>query len=135
MSVAHGQSVHWTSFEHLNDSLRFKKKPLMIFVHTEWCKYCKMQENTAYKDVDLSRLLNKNFYCLRLNAEETDDITFLNRIYAFHSYSGYNQLAEIIGKQNGRLIFPTTVLINTDLQVFKRLQGLQKAKSLIQLIQ
>ena len=94
-----------------------------------------MQENTAYKDVDLSRLLNKNFYCLRLNAEETDDITFLNRIYAFHSYSGYNQLAEIIGKQNGRLIFPTTVLINTDLQVFKRLQGLQKAKSLIQLIQ
>lgn len=129
--LVHGQSVvQWTAFEHLNDSLRNEKKPLMIFIHTEWCKYCDMQENIVFQQAKIASLLSQNFYCLRLEAEGSDEIKFLNRRYAFQSGSGYHQLAELLGKKNGSLIFPTTVLVNKDLQIYTRLQGLQTAADL-----
>lgn len=130
----HGQSVQWTSFENLNDSLKTGKKSLLVFIYTDWCKYCKIQENTTFRDSNLIRRLNENYYCLRLNAEDKRDISFLNRTYPFHTSKGYNALAELLGSENGRLSFPTTVLIDENLDLFERLQGFQSAEYLLQMI-
>ena len=65
-AVSQAQTIQWTAFSHLSDSLRAQKKPLMIFIHTDWCKYCKMQENTSFKDPELSEQLNQHFYCIKL---------------------------------------------------------------------
>ncbi|GAA5042662.1 hypothetical protein GCM10011506_45410 [Marivirga lumbricoides] len=129
------QSVNWTSFEHLGDSLRTERKPLLIFIHTDWCKYCEMQENLTFEDNPLAAILNKDYYCLKINAESKDNINFLGRIYKFNVSGGYHQLAEMLGKNEEGLIFPATIIINKDLQVVNRLQGFQKAKKLIEITQ
>lgn len=133
--VAHGQSIRWTDFEQLSDSLRVTQRPLLVFIHTDWCKYCKMQENITFQHSDVIDQLNKDYYCLRLNAEDKQDIAFLNRVYRFRSLDGQHELAKFLGKENGELIFPTTVVIKDNLQVFIRRQGLQKAEDLLQILQ
>jgi len=124
------QTINWTSFEQLNDSLRTQSKPLLIFIEADWCKFCKMQDNTTFKDPDLVQIINENFYSLRLNGESKNDISFLNRKYQYHTTNGYNELAEMLGKQDGELTFPTTVLIKPGMQGIQRLTGFQDSQYL-----
>lgn len=127
------QEISWTSFEHLNDSLRKERKPLMIYVYTDWCKYCKMQDNSTFNDTELSKYLSSNFYCLKLNAEEKNDIIFLNRTYRFKSSgagTGQHELAEFLAKENGDVHFPATIFLSTELEFREKLIGFQSVKEI-----
>lgn len=131
------QTLQWTSFEHLNDSLRKQRRPLMIFIHTDWCKYCKMMEVKTFTDPVIVNTLNKNFYCLDLNAEDIRTLTFLNRKYKFKPSgvnTGVQELAEMLGTEKGRLSYPTTVFFDQNLQVQHRIVGVLEAKKLQQLL-
>lgn len=119
---AQGQSIQWTAFEHLGDSLRTERKPLLVFIQTSWCKFCKMQEHTTFADKDLTQELNRKFYLLRLDAESKADILFLGRTYPFNP-NGYHELAETLAKGNGEITFPTTLLFSENLQLLKRYSG------------
>ncbi|WP_460518894.1 thioredoxin family protein [Cyclobacterium sediminis] len=125
-----GQTISWTSLENLKDSLRSNPKPIMIFIHTDWCKYCKMQENITFQKPSLAASLSKKFYCIKINAESREELIFLGRKYKPGISGGYHALAKILGAKNGRLVFPTTVFYAPLSQSFERLQGFQTAKTL-----
>ncbi len=125
--------VNWTAFENLNDSMHKQKKPLLIFVHTDWCKFCYLQDNKTFTD-SLVFTLSKNFYCLRLNAETKTAITFINRTYTYKATgvnTGQHQLADYLAKEKGLVSYPTTILLNTKLELTKRLVGFYNANDLI----
>lgn len=124
------QEISWVKFEDLNDSLRVNEKPLMIFIHAEWCKYCKIQENTTFKDSAVIEKLNKQFYCLKLNAETSDSIQFLNRIY-IKSNTSYHELANFLGAENKTLTFPTTVFLDENYTIKEKRIGLIRKEDLI----
>ncbi|MHA6248207.1 thioredoxin family protein [Pontibacter sp. CAU 1760] len=123
------QSIKWTAFEELQAKLRTEKKPLLIFIETDWCKYCKLQQNTTFSDPMLVQELNKNFYCLRLDAEHRQPIRFLNRTYQPTS-TGYHELAELLAMEGGTVSFPTTLLLDMNLQLYQRFRGFIAAKEL-----
>ena len=123
---AEAPTLRWTSFENLNDSLRKERRPLLVFIHTDWCKYCKMMEVKTFTDSSLVQTLNQHFYCLDLNAEQTKTLPFLNRQYRFKPSgvgTGLHELAEILGTEKGRLTYPTTVFFNQNLQLQARVLG------------
>lgn len=126
--------VNWISFEHLADSIRKQPKPVLIFIHTDWCKYCAMQENNTFTNIALVTKLNTDFYALKLNAEEKKEIVFLNRIYRYQpsgNGTGYHQLAELLGTENGKLIFPTIVFLSNSLALISRIQGFVDSSALL----
>ena len=131
----HGQALRWTSFEHLQDSLRAQARPLMVFIHTDWCKYCQMQQKTTFRDPELVALLNQEFYCLKLNAEDQEAIKFFGRTYESGSSGNFHSLARMLGLENGKLLFPTTVFYFPLSNGLKRYQGLQQANDLVEKIQ
>ena len=122
--------INWTSFDDINDSLRKEAKPVLVFIHTDWCKYCKMQENTTFKDVEVVQELNNFYYCIRLDAEVSDSIFFLGRVYD-NSLNSYHELANFLGKINGKLSFPTTVVLDASLQLTERIIGLAKRENFL----
>lgn len=122
LGVTHAQkNIVWTNFEDLNDSLREEAKPLIIFIHTDWCKYCKMQENTTFKDKKVVDNLNQNYYCLRLNAEAKEDIIFLNKIYQGKP-DDYHTLAIYLFGEN-KPTFPTIIFFSEELLLKDRFIG------------
>lgn len=129
-SLNFAQEISWTQFEDLNDSLRKHSKPIMIFIHTDWCKYCKMQENTTFKDPEVVDFLNSNFYNLELNAEQKKTITFLGRSYS-KPLDDYHELAEFLSSEEKKITFPTTIFLNQHLEVELRKKGYQKKEDLI----
>lgn len=131
------QTLQWTSFDHLTDSLRKERRPLLIFIHTDWCKYCKIMEVKTFTDPLVVGILNKSFYCLDLNAEETHTLIFLNKKYKFKPSgmnTGVQELAEILGTEKGKLSYPTTVFFDQNLQIQHRIVGVLEAKQLQQLL-
>jgi thioredoxin-related protein len=131
------QTLRWTSFENLTDSLRKERRPLLVFIHTDWCKYCKMMEVKTFAYPSVAKVLNQNFYCLDLNAEDVRTLTFLNKKYKFKPsgiHTGVHELAELLGAENGKLSYPTTVFFDQNLQLQSRIIGVVEAKQLSQVL-
>ena len=119
VSQASAQTLRWTSFDHLTDSLRVRPKPIVIFIYTDWCKYCELMKQNTFANRQVIKALNEGFYLLALQAEDQESITFLNRTYTFDysgNETGTHQLATFLGKKNGILSYPTTVFISPTLQ-------------------
>ena len=125
-----GQSIQWTGFDHLTDSILLQPKPILLFIHTDWCKYCKKQELTTFSNPEVTDMLNSSYYNLKLDAEAEDTLFFLNRNYAFDAKKGYHELACVLGTYKKEVIFPSTILFDINQQIAFQLFGLQSSKSL-----
>lgn len=123
------QLIRWTEFEALPDSMRRQARPVLIFIHTSWCRYCALQDHNTFNDEQTAELINKKFYALRLDAESAEDIYFLNRIYRSRQH-GYHELAEFLSRSGGQLIFPTTILLDESFRLSSRLTGFQTPEEL-----
>jgi thioredoxin-related protein len=114
------QSLNWTHFEDLEDSLRRERRPLLLFVQADWCAYCKMQMAQTFSQKALIEKLNRDFYCLKLDAEEKKDLAFFKRTYRFQATgpgTGKHELALMLGAAKG---LPTTVIFDRSWQVVQR---------------
>ena len=119
MGFAQKQDVA-ISFQALPDSLAKHPKPIVINVYTNWCTYCMMQENGIKKSAELSSLLGKEMYYLRLNAEEKERIFFNHEQYHFQPNgpsSGIHELVLALGKGNKELAYPMWFILDADYQV------------------
>lgn len=123
------QQVNWLSFNALQDSLRTHPKPVLIFIHTDWCKYCALQDHNTFGNTKVLKQLNQEYYAIRLNAETRESITFLSRTYE-GGVDQYHQLAQLLGRSEGQLSFPTTLLFSENLQLQHRLTGFVSATDL-----
>lgn len=80
-------TINWLNFEQLEDSLAIKPKKTFIYFYADWCLYCKKMEQNAFKNAEIIEKLNSDFYAVKMNAENTDTITFEGQKF-------YNQQAE-----------------------------------------
>ena len=57
------QDVNWVTFEELPKLTYKEAKPILIFIHTDWCKFCLMQEENTFSDSVVVKELNEHYYC------------------------------------------------------------------------
>lgn len=115
--------VKWIEFADLPTEFGNSKKPVLIFIHTNWCKICKMQEGTVFADDSIAKQLTEKFYLLKLNAEDENDISFFGRVYKGATFRNQHELAEYIGKGEKGLNFPTIVILNEKLELVYKNTG------------
>lgn len=130
--------INWTSFDHLNDSLRREAKPVLIFIHADWCVYCKRQESEAFAAPAVVQKLNTDYYCLKLDAEGRETLRFMGRSYQFVSTgyeTGQHELAQFLSSGEGQLSLPTTLVLNESLQLHWRETSLLETNFLLELLE
>ncbi len=71
------------SFEEVDSLQNVESRPTLIFIHTDWCKYCQLSKNTTLKNDSVIALLNQNYYFVELNAEEKREIKCLQNVFKF----------------------------------------------------
>ena len=109
-------------------------KPFVIFIHTDWCKICKMMENTTFKNKEIISQLNQNFYFISFNAEDKKDINFNNNIFKFKpkgNNSGIHELAELLSNQT----YPTITILNSDYSILTQIESFVNSKTLLQILE
>ena len=125
------------TFEQAEKIAKENPKPFVVFIHTEWCKFCKMMENTTFKNNDIINQLNQNFYFISFNAEEKKDILFNGNTFQYKpkgNNSGVHELASILGDKNGTIIYPTITILNPDYSIAAQFTSYTSPKDLLQIL-
>ncbi|MCC6461815.1 MAG: DUF255 domain-containing protein [Saprospiraceae bacterium] len=104
--------VQWMTLEEALEKSKTEKRKIFIDVYTDWCGWCKRMDESTFVDPEVSQYLNDNYYPVKFNAEQQQDIEFNNKTYHFkkNGARGYHELAA--EWLNNRLSFPTVVFLD-----------------------
>lgn len=122
--------IEWLTLEEALEKSKTDKRKIFIDVFTDWCGWCKRMDQSTFVDPTVVQYLNDNYYAVKLNAEQQQDITFNNKTYHFkkNGARGYHELAaELL---NNRLSFPTVVFLDESSKVIQPIPGYLEAAKL-----
>jgi thioredoxin-related protein len=108
------------SFEEAEKLSKENPKPFVVFVHTSWCNYCKMMENSTFKNPEIIKLLKTDFYFISLDAESKEDIHFNNHTFSFKpngQNTGIHELATELATIDSQVIYPTITILQPDFSI------------------
>ncbi|WP_341221161.1 thioredoxin family protein [Polaribacter atrinae] len=100
------------SFEEAYKLQEKEKKPLVVFFHTKWCKYCFAMKKSTFMDKKVIDLLNQNFYFITFDAESTDTLKIKDK--TFKNKSGIHEIVEILASRDNTISYPTTVILSAN---------------------
>lgn len=117
------KELEWLSLEEAMDKQKTDQKKILVNVYKDWCAWCKQMEEVTFQDTHVINFINKNFYPVKLDAEDEESIEFKDKVYGFAKTGqrGYHELAvEMLG---GRMSFPTVVFLDENLEIIQPLNG------------
>lgn len=128
------------SFEQA-DTLQKKKPemPIMVFVHTDWCKYCKKMELTTFADPKVIEILNKKVFLVSIDAEKyKEDITFMDRTFKYQKNTrkrGIHQIVVELASNNGRIEYPTLLILNNNNEIIFKINSYLNTKQMLRILE
>ncbi len=123
------------SFEEVDTVL--VKKPIVVFLHTNWCKHCKAMQKETFTNTLVIKELNDNYYYIPFNAESKEPITFKGKTYnykATNAKRGIHALAEDIGIYLKRVKYPSLIVLNKNKEIVHSYRSKLRPKGLLRLL-
>lgn len=131
-TFCYGQ-VKWMTFEEAVEQSKKEKKKIFIDVYTDWCGYCKVMDKNTFNDPEVARILNENFYPVKFNAEQREDVEFDGHVFRFVPAGRYHELAASL--LNNKLSYPTVVFLTENFEMIQPLPGYRKAEEFHMIVQ
>ena len=124
------QEITWISFEEAIELNKKTPKLILIDVYTDWCGWCKKLDKITYKNNEVIKLINENFYAVKLDGEEKEDITFKDHTFKYKEEGStkYNEFAATI--MGGKLSYPTTIILSPEEKLLDRIPGYLDEKTM-----
>jgi thioredoxin-related protein len=104
------------TFDEVAQLSKENPKPIVVFIHTNWCKYCKMMENSTFKNEEVIKILNQDFYFISLDAETKNDIIYNNQRFIFipnGKNTGIHELATALATIDKQISYPTLTILDS----------------------
>lgn len=123
--------INWMSW---NEAVALNKdnpKKIFVDVYTSWCGWCKRMDNTTFKNDEVVKYMNDNFYAVKLDAEMKDIVTFKNQQFKFVKTGrrGVHTLAYSL--LEGKMSYPSFVTLNENFDRIAVSPGYKKVDELI----
>lgn len=122
------------TFEEAEKLSKENPKPFVVFIHTSWCNYCKMMENSTFKNPEIITILNDNFYFISLDAERKTAIHFNNHTFQFKpkgQNTGIHELATALATINSQVVYPTVTILESDFSIVFQKHSFLSSKELL----
>lgn len=115
--------INWHSIDQAILLARQEPRLLVIDVYTDWCGWCKRMDATTFSDPEIIKIMNEQFYPVKLDAEGKEDIVIGERTFKFvdSGRRGYHEIAAIVTR--GRLSYPTISYVGADGKVLEAAPG------------
>ncbi len=128
--VGQAQEVEWISFEEAVERNKTEPKKMLIDLYTDWCGWCKKMDRDAYANEKIASYINENFYAVKFNAEQREEVEFSGHTFKFMAQGtrGVHELAAAL--TNNKLSYPTTVFMDEQMRIIQPVPGYMNAESI-----
>ena len=127
LEVRDNKEIHWLTWEQMQEAMKKAPKKVFVDVYTDWCGWCKRMDASTFTDSNIIAYMNKNYYCIKYNAEHKEPVTLKGKEYKFvQDGRGYHELANYL--LQGRFSYPTGVYLNETLDLIGPVPGYQEPK-------
>ncbi|WP_233701977.1 thioredoxin family protein [Kaistella palustris] len=138
MAQKNSGQINWISFTQLNDSLAVRPRKVFVNFYADWCVYCTEMERTTFRDPQIVRILNRDFYAVKMNVESEEEITFGEQTYINNRKKKLNPVHEIAlllaSRKNRPFSLPAFVLFNENFQAEARYFQFLDEKALLKIL-
>ena len=130
--------LNFIDFEQIDSLQQAEKRNVIVFIHTDWCKYCKVMHDKTFKNATVVKLVNDKFYFVDFNAEEKREIVFNENTFVFKpngSNSGIHELAMELGTIDKQISYPVLCVLNEKNEIIFQHNSFLNAKDLIKILE
>jgi thioredoxin-related protein len=96
--------IKWTGFDNSIAQARKEKKPVLIDVYTDWCRWCKVMDSKTYAKQEVADFVSRRFIAVKMNGESRKKVTYQGAKYE------ERELAMKLGARG----FPSTVFLDPE---------------------
>ncbi|HPK09813.1 MAG TPA: DUF255 domain-containing protein [Saprospiraceae bacterium] len=123
--------IQWMTWEEAVMLNAESPKKIFVDVYTDWCGWCKRMDKNTFSDPEIIKYMNENFYAVKLNAEQKEDIVFNGNTFKFveNGKNGFHELAYSL--LDGSLGFPTMVILDENFSRILLSPGYKEAHDLM----
>lgn len=130
-ATSNGEEIDWMSWEEAMEASEKDPKKLFIDLYTDWCGWCKKMDKTTFRDQRIVKLINENFYPVKLDAERRKPIEYQGQTleYVASGRRGVHELAYSL--LDGNLGYPAYVYLNEQQQRITISKGYKGADAML----
>jgi thioredoxin-related protein len=113
--------IQWYTLEQAQELQKKAPKKIFIDMYTDWCGWCKVMDRKTFSVPGIARYINQNYYAVKLNAEQTENIIFKGQVYKFNQGRGTHDV--VFALVSGQFGYPTTVYLDEKLNVLQHISS------------
>ncbi|MEM9921079.1 MAG: DUF255 domain-containing protein [Bacteroidota bacterium] len=132
---AAAETVKWYTWEEAIEANKKNPKKMMIDIYTSWCGLCKVMDRKTFSDPEVAKKLNEEFYAIKLNAEQKDEIIFNEHTFQYvkQGRKGVHMLAYSL--LDGQLSYPSIVFMDETVKRIMISKGFKNAPDFMKELQ
>lgn len=105
--------IEWLDWEEAMVRQQSEPRKVLIDVYTDWCGWCKEMDKKVFASPEIADHIAANFYAVKLNAEQTADITFDGHVFSHDAGVGRRGVhALAVALLDGRMSYPSVVYLD-----------------------
>ncbi len=106
--------ITWLSWDEAIQMAEKNPKKIFVDLYTDWCGWCKKMDATTFKNPEVVRYMNENFYAVKFNAEQQEVVQYKDHTFKYIASGrrGVHELAYSL--LDGRLGYPSYVYLDEE---------------------
>lgn len=132
-SIFAQQNINAVPFSALDSLQKKDDRKVVVFFHTDWCKYCQKMKSITLVDEEVIETLNDVFYFVSFDGEEKKDIEFQGHTFRYKpsgANTGMHELTEQLATIDGKVNYPTMSVINSKNEILFQYGGYMSVEEL-----
>jgi thioredoxin-related protein len=98
---ASSNEIQWHSYDEGMARGKFEKKKIFLHFTADWCFYCGVMENEAFKDPGIISSLNENFIPIKVDYDKETETANFYRVQGLPDTIFIAEDGQIIGRRPG----------------------------------
>jgi thioredoxin-related protein len=123
------EKINWVSMEEAQKLSENNPRKIFVDIYTDWCGWCKRMDANTFSHPEIVKYINENFYAVKLNAEQSEPITFRGTEYVNENPDGRRSAHNFaIAILQGRMSYPSVAFFDEELNLITALPGYREPK-------